>query len=125
MISGKREYRLSPKALQELIKNLRVFYKCPSCTAEYTSDDIRFLGKVDQHCFMQLNCSKCSLPVLATVLLSAHEVSHKGQRKSRTALGPKPRLGYDATRRERSRFTALGAISSLEIAEMYSYLREI
>ncbi len=125
MISNKREYRLSPKALQELIKNLRVFYKCPSCSAEYSPDDIRFLGKVDQHCFMQLNCSKCSLPVLATVLLSAQEVNHKGQRKSRPVSVSKPRLGYDASRRERSRFTALGAISSHEIAEMYSYLREI
>ncbi len=123
MIYAKREYRLSPRALQELIKNLRVFYKCPSCSAEYETDDIRFLGKVDQHCFMQLNCSKCSLPVLATVLLSAKEIQQKSARKQKAHS--KPGLGYDTSRRERTRFMELGAISSQEIADMYSYLRDL
>lgn len=123
MIYAKREYRLSPRALQELIKNLRVFYKCPSCSAEYETDDIRFLGKVDQHCFMQLNCSKCSLPVLATVLLSTQEVNHKSRRKQK-AQPSRSGLGFDASRRERTRFMELGAISSQEIADMYSYLRD-
>lgn len=123
MIYAKREYRLSPRALQELIKNLRVFYKCPSCSAEYETDDIRFLGKVDQHCFMQLNCSKCSLPVLATVLLSAQEVNHKSRRKQKVQPS-RSGLGFDASRRERTRFMELGAISSQEIADMYSYLRD-
>ena len=35
---------MNPKALNELINNLRVFYRCPSCSAEYHADDIRFLG---------------------------------------------------------------------------------
>jgi len=122
---GKREYRLSPKALQELIKNLRVFYKCPSCSAEYKGEDIRFLGKVDQHCFMQLNCSKCSLPVLATVLLSAQEMSRKNRRKAKSVQVSGSTLGFDASRRERTRFHERGAISSHEIADIYAFLRAL
>jgi len=115
---------VNPKALQELIKNLRVFYKCPSCSAEYKSEDIRFLGKVEQHCFMQLNCSKCSLPVLATVLLSAKEISRRNRRKI-TSSDSRSGLGFDTSRRERSRFLERGAISSHEIADVYSYLQTL
>ncbi|MCC7543169.1 hypothetical protein IT415_00450 [bacterium] len=72
---------------------------------------------------MQLNCSKCSLPVLATVLLSAQEVNHKSRRKQKVQPS-RSGLGFDASRRERTRFMELGAISSQEIADMYSYLRD-
>jgi len=109
-----------------LIKNLRVFYKCPSCSAEYKGEDIRFLGKVDQHCFMQLNCSKCSLPVLATVLLSAKEMSRRNnRRKAKAVQDSGSTLGFDASRRERSRFHERGAISSHEIADIYAFLQAL
>ncbi len=111
---------MSPKSLQELINNLRVFYRCPSCSAEYRSDDIRFLGKVEQHCFMQLNCPKCSLPVLATVLMGADLEAKRNRRKYKRS-----NIGVDATRRERSLFTKKGAISSREIADFYAFLRDI
>jgi hypothetical protein len=110
---------LNPKALNELINNLRVFYRCPSCSAEYQSDDIRFLGKVDQHCFMQLNCQKCSLPVLATVLMS-HVAPTKSKRNRRKT--GKTSLGLDASRRERAQFQQKGAITSAEIADFYGFL---
>jgi hypothetical protein len=32
---------MQPKYLQELIKNLQEFYKCPSCETNYHFDDIR------------------------------------------------------------------------------------
>lgn len=110
---------MNPKALNELINNSRVFYRCPSCSAEYQSDDIRFLGKVDQHCFMQLNCQKCSLPVLATVLMS-HVAPTKSKRNRRKT--GKSSLGLDASRRERAQFQQKGAITSAEIADFYGFL---
>jgi hypothetical protein len=111
---------LNPKALQELINNLRVFYRCPSCSAEYKSDDIRFLGKVEEHCFMQLNCKKCSLPVLATVLLSSDLTKpKKNRRKEHTRVS----LGTDASRKERSAFQKKGAITAGEIADFYAFLQ--
>ncbi len=110
---------MNPKALNELINNLRVFYRCPSCSAEYQTDDIRFLGKVDQHCFMQLNCQKCSLPVLATVLMS-HTFGPKTQRNRRKTS--KSSLGMDASRRERALFHQKGRITSAEIADFYTFL---
>lgn len=110
---------MNPKALNELINNLRVFYRCPSCSAEYHADDIRFLGKVDQHCFMQLNCQKCSLPVLATVLMS-HTVAAKAKRNRRKTS--KSSLGMDASRRERAQFQQRGEITAAEIADFYGFL---
>lgn len=110
---------MNSKALNELINNLRIFYRCPSCSAEYRADDIKFLGKVDQHCFMQLNCQQCSLPVLATVLMG-YTIDTKSQR-NRRKVG-KPSLGMDTTRRERAQFNQRGAITATEIADFYSFL---
>lgn len=116
---------MNPKALQELINNLRVFYRCPSCSAEYKTDDIRFLGKVEQHCFMQLNCQECSLPVLATVLLSyevGKPLGEKGKHANRRKRS-RSQLGADASRRERAAFNRRGAITASEIAEFYTFLQ--
>lgn len=69
---------------------------------------------------MQLNCQKCSLPVLATVLLSQDLTAPK---KNRRKTQSRSKLGADASRRERSRFQAKGAISAGEIAEFYAFLQ--
>ncbi len=69
---------------------------------------------------MQLNCQKCSLPVLATVLLS-HELNVP--KRNRRKVQSRARLGADLSRRERSRFQAKGAISASEIAEFYAFLQ--
>lgn len=68
---------------------------------------------------MQLNCKKCSLPVLATVLLS-HELAKpkKTRRKQQSRAG----LGADASRRERTAFQTKGAITAGEIADFYAFL---
>lgn len=121
-MTAKREYRLSPQRLQDLIKNLQVFYRCPSCSADYLNDDIRFLGRVEKHCFMQLNCSKCSLPVLATVLMPVHQSTARGKQKPQKK---KPQLGHDASRRERSAFQEQGAITAYEIADFYAFLHSL
>lgn len=113
---------MNPKALQELIKNLRVFYRCPSCSAEYRPKDIRFLGKVDQHCFMQLNCAACSLPVLATVLLSPSPEPMRRNRRKQHAPA-KATLGLDVSRKERAAFKRRGEITAEEIVDFYSYLQ--
>lgn len=111
---------MNPRALQDLIKNLRVFYRCPSCDADYREGDIRFLGKVEQHCFIQLHCAKCSLPVLATVLLSIQPKNKRTRRKIQ-----RPSLGHDTSRKERSRFKDRGAITAHEIADFYAYLQAL
>lgn len=117
---------MNPKALQELIDNLRVFYRCPSCSAGYHAEDIRFLGKVEQHCFMQLNCKECSLPVLATVLLSHHAVVGRDitmqQLKKHKKRG-RNQFGADLSRREKAAFHRRGAITASEIADFYSFLK--
>ena len=61
---------MSHKNLQELIKNLQEFYKCPSCETNYHFEDIRFLGEIEVYCFVQLTCHECSLPLLATDVVS-------------------------------------------------------
>lgn len=104
---------MKSKNLQDLIKNLQVFYKCPSCAANYFHNDIVFLGRVEEHCFMQLTCHDCSLPVLATVFLQS-ELSAKAK-TSKSILGRKADLGY----KERDKFMKRGPITSSEIAGFY------
>src|SRR5438045_2131976 len=93
---------MRPKYLQELIRNLQEFYKCPSCETNYHFDDIRFLGEIDAYCFVQLSCHNCSLPVLATVT-----VDGEGEK------------GSDMPRGEEVRFAGKGAITAGEIAEFH------
>ncbi len=113
---------MNGKSFQELIKNLQVFYKCPSCGSSYHFDDIKFLGKVDSHCFMQLNCHECSLPVLATVLLSGRTVPmKKAVAKSKKAT-PVTTYKSDLKPREKARFMAKGEISADEIADFHLFL---
>ncbi len=86
------------------------------CSASYRHDDIKFLGQVDNHCFMQLNCHSCSVPVLATVFLSDKdgEQFKPAQIRSRRLTDLKPR--------EKARFMAKGGIESTEIADFHLFL---
>jgi hypothetical protein len=98
---------MQPRYLQELIKNLQEFYKCPSCDTNYHFDDIRFLGEVDQYYFVQLSCHDCSLPVLATVSVDGKK---SGKRKT------------DLKQSEEAKFAAKGAITASEIAEFHRWI---
>lgn len=110
---------MNGKNLQELIKNLQVFYKCPSCGAQYKHEDITFLGRIDEHCFMQLTCTTCSLPILATVLLSS-QLQNKPNKKKHY-YGEKVRKN-DLGRGEKQRFSSYAPISSSEVADLHLYL---
>jgi hypothetical protein len=99
---------MKPRYLQELIRNLQAFYKCPSCDTSYVFDDIRFLGELEDYCFMQLSCHNCSLPVLATVTVGVQ--SQKETRRT------------DLRQGEAAQFTAKGAISAGEIAEFHRWI---
>lgn len=109
---------MKSKNLQDLIRNLQVFYKCPSCGASYVHDDIVFLGRVEEHCFMQLTCHSCSLPVLATVFLQVE--LEKAAKQNTSRLARKADLGH----KERREFIKRGPISSQEIASFYLYLTQ-
>ena len=100
---------MSRKHLQELMKHLQEFHKCPSCSTNYNFEDIKLLGQIDQYCFVQLTCHACSLPVLATLSVGGNGVGRKES---------------DLRRHEESRFAAKGAISSGEIAEFHRKLSE-
>lgn len=99
---------MSRKQLQELVKNLQEFYKCPSCETHYHFDDIKVLGQIDQYCFVQLGCHACSMPVLATVSLGS---APKG-RKYKT----------DLKTHEGAKFASKGSITADEIAEFHRFL---
>ncbi len=64
--------------LQELIRNIQAMMRCPSCGAKYEADHIHFLGQLDTAALIQLDCESCSLPVMATII-----VSDKGEQKTR------------------------------------------
>lgn len=98
---------MSRKHLQELIKNLQEFYKCPSCETHYHFDDIKVLGQIDQYCFVQLACHACSMPVLATVSLG-----------TKPARKPKS----DLKQNEGTKFASKGSITADEIAEFHRFL---
>jgi hypothetical protein len=98
---------MSKRYLQELLKNLQEFYKCPSCEAHYHFDDIKILGQIDQYCFVQLGCHSCSMPVLATVAISKEPAAKKLT---------------DLRQREGAKFASKGAITALEIADFHSFL---
>ncbi len=97
---------MSRKALQELIKNLQEFYKCPSCDTSYYLDDIRFLGELNSYCFVQLNCHECSLPMLAGVALDGKT------KRRKTDLRPS----------EEAKFASMGAITADEIADFHRHI---
>lgn len=102
---------MSRRYLQELIKNLQEFYKCPSCETHYHFDDIKVLGQIDQYCFVQLGCHSCSMPVLATVAVGAD----KKTKKRSTDLG----------RYESAKFASKGSITADEIAGFHRYLTDL
>lgn len=112
---------LTSKNLQELMKNLQVFYRCPSCEGNYRLNDIKFLGKVDSHCFMQLSCNKCSLPVLATVFLTE---DNQVDPSSVPPRAPKRRKAArtDLKSGEKARFSRMSPITSAEIADFHLHL---
>ena len=99
---------MPPKYLQELIKNLQEFYKCPSCDMAYNFADIKFLGEIESYFFVQLSCHECSLPVLATVAVNGKTSTSK--RKS------------DLKRSEEAKFAAKGIITAGEIAEFHRFV---
>jgi hypothetical protein len=99
---------MHPRYLQDLIKNLQEYYKCPSCETNYHFDDIRFLGEIDSYCFVQLSCHDCSMPVLATVTLG----EQPGTKKA----------GTDMHHHEVAKFATRGAITSGEIAEFHRWI---
>lgn len=116
---------MNSRSFQQLIKNLQLFYKCPMCGAGYKSSDIKFLGQVDNHCFMQLNCHTCSVPVLATVFLSAksgEDLKPVNRRSSGNSNGAGSRRPSDLKPREKARFVAKGGISAAEIADFHLFL---
>jgi hypothetical protein len=98
---------MSRKHLQELIKNLQEFYKCPSCDTSYYLDDIKYLGELNNYYFVQLNCHECSLPVLATV-----STGSKPAKRGKTDLAPA----------EEAKFASMGAITADEIAEFHRFI---
>ena len=98
---------MSRKHLQELIKTLQEFYKCPSCDTSYYLDDIQFLGELNYHCFVQLNCHECSLPVLATVSVAGKTVN---------------RNKTDLRQSEEAKFASMGTISASEIADFHRHI---
>ena len=98
---------MSRKHLQDLIKNLQEFHKCPSCDTSYFFEDITYLGELNQYCFVQLTCHECSLPVLAT-----YPVQGRVAKRSNTDLG----------KAEEAKFAAMGAISADEIASFHRYI---
>jgi hypothetical protein len=98
---------MSRKHLQDLIKNLQEFYKCPSCDTSYFLDDIVYLGELNQYYFVQLNCHECSLPMLSMV-----SASGRPTRRSKT----------DLQQAEEAKFASMGVISAGEIAEFHRYI---
>lgn len=100
---------MSRKYLQELMKNLQEFYRCPSCNTNYNFSDIKLLGQIDQYCFVQLSCHECSLPVLATVSVSGTTIH---------------RHDSDLRKNEESKFASKGAITPGEIADFHRFLSE-
>lgn len=99
---------MSRKYLQELIKSLQEFYRCPSCETNYYLDDIRFLGQIDRYCFVQLNCHSCSLPVLATVSLGNQTIVPVNDLKPR----------------EQEKFEKKGQITASEIADFHRFISD-
>jgi hypothetical protein len=98
---------MSRKHLQELIKNLQEFYKCPSCDTSYYLDDIRFLGELNSFYFVQLNCHECTMPMVTMISLGG-----KTPKRNKT----------DLKAAEEAKFAAMGAISADEIAEFHRYI---
>lgn len=57
--------------LEELIKNIQMMIKCPSCGSSYKKENINFLGQMGQAVLVQLNCYICKMPVMATIVIQA------------------------------------------------------
>ena len=95
---------MPPKYLQELIKSLQEFYKCPSCDIDYNFADIQFLGEVERYYLVQLSCHDCSLPVVTALPVDGGRVA--------------PRRS-DMRKSEQAKFVGRGAISANEIAEFH------
>jgi len=51
------------KKFLNLLKNLQTIMKCPSCGADYLTDEIHFVGQQDGYFLLSMTCQKCALPV--------------------------------------------------------------
>lgn len=100
---------MNHKYLQNIIKNLREYYKCPSCGTNYFFEDIKILGQMDTYCFVQLSCHNCDMPVLATV--SVGEV-----------YKPDDKTMNDLSLAEEDKFARMSNISPDEIANFHKFI---
>ena len=96
--------------LQELIKNIRTMMRCPSCGANYESDNIHFLGQLDMAALIQLDCQGCGLPVMATIV-----VSDKNQ--------PQAKVLSDLGQEDLSS-PSKDPVSTDHVVDMHSFLKE-
>lgn len=99
---------MSRKHLQDVIKYLQEFYKCPSCDTSYHLDDINYLGELNRYGFVQLNCHECSLPVLTAVPMG------QGGGRNKT----------DLRQAEEAKFATMGEIRAEEIAEFHRLISQ-
>ncbi len=118
---------MTRKYLQELIKTLQEFYKCPACDTNYFFDDIKFLAQIDQSCYAQLTCHECTMSVVATVTVGGAQpldpqTMQEAQAKLRERVAKSEQPGSDLTGRERTKFTKRGAITASEVAGFHSFI---
>ncbi len=98
---------MSRKQLQEIIRNLQEFHRCPSCGVDYFFDDIKVLGQIEPYCFVQLTCHNCSMPVLATVLVGNADLN---------------KVATDLSSKEEKKFARRDVISAEEIADFHKFI---
>jgi uncharacterized Zn finger protein len=60
--------------LQELIRSIRALMRCPNCGSSYHTSSIRVLEEADMACLIHLECSRCGMPVLATIVARTERI---------------------------------------------------
>ena len=98
--------------LQELIKNIQAMMRCPSCGSTYGENHIHFLGQLDMAALIQLDCQSCSLPVMATIVVSE---------KQQTASNPK--IMTDASREELRDAQNRDPVSTDHVVDTHQFLK--
>ena len=57
------------KEIQELLRNISEHLKCPNCGSLYDVSNVNYLGKIQAFYVLQLFCTRCGIPVFASVLV--------------------------------------------------------
>jgi len=56
--------------IEKILKAIQTTMRCPNCGSHYELNRVSFLAETSRACLVHLTCSNCSIPAVATFVVS-------------------------------------------------------